>query len=321
FVDEDTIDYALVHTGMLNEQPITMAEINEFEADVDPNDTSLIPEFGDDIFGYMRELEVKLMPDPRYMDRQHALSWSMRSILIEWLVQVHERFKLLPETLCLCVNFVDRFLSTKEVMVNRLQLVGAVSLLLAAKYEELRVPSIADMEFMVEKTYSGDEIRRAERYLLRTLNFDLGWPGPISFLRRISKADNYDVATRTLAKYLIEVTLVDERFIGVPCSKVAATAHYLAMRFLGHDDWTRAHAFYSGYFESELLPTARILLENLMHPRRHRAIFEKYSERKYMKASSFVYQWFTLHDPNSLLVPLKSDIAPENQVRGDKRSK
>ncbi|ORX66600.1 hypothetical protein DL89DRAFT_270138 [Linderina pennispora] len=293
----DAIDYALVHTGELNEQPITMEEINGFEADVDPHDTSLIPEYGDDIFGYMRELEVKLMPDPNYMDRQHALSWSMRSILIDWLVQVHERFNLLPESLCLSINLIDRFLSTKEVTVNRLQLVGAVSLLLAAKYEETRVPSISDIIFMVENTYSADEIKKAERYLLRTLNFDLGWPGPLSYLRRISKANDYDAATRTLAKYLVEVTLIDERFIGVPSSKVAAVAHYLSMRFLGQTDWSRAH--------SELLPLAQIL----------------YSERRYMHASSFVYQWFTLHEPDTLLVPLRTDLKPSKPQPGDKKSK
>ncbi|KAI8323280.1 hypothetical protein GQ54DRAFT_114954 [Martensiomyces pterosporus] len=316
-VDEDTIDYALVHTGLVNEQPILMEEINEFEADVDPHDMTLIPEFGDDIFGYMRELEVRLMPDPSYMARQPSLTWSTRSILVEWLVQVHHRFNLLPETLYLCINFVDRFLSTKEILINKLQLVGAVCLLLASKYEEIHVPSIKDMVYMVEKNYTEEEILRAERFLLRMLNFDLGWPGPLSFLRRISKADDYDIATRTLAKYLIEVTLIDERFIGIPCSKVAATSHYLALRFLEKGVWTRAHAFYSGYFESELLPTAAILIEQLMSPRKHRAIYEKYADRRFLRASEFVHQWFKMNDPKSLLQPTSGDHSPESGVFAD----
>ncbi|KAJ2843371.1 B-type cyclin, partial [Coemansia brasiliensis] len=219
FVEEDTVDYALAHTGLMKEHPILMREINEFDADVDPADMTLVPEFSDDIFGYMRELEVRLMPDADYMSRQPELTWPTRAILVEWLVQVHLRFNLLPETLYLCINFVDRFLSIKEISINKIQLVGAVALLLASKYEEMHVPSIKDIEYMVENNFTEDEILRAERYILRMLNFDLGWPGPLSFLRRVSKADEYDVATRTLAKYLIEVTLIDERFIGVPCSK------------------------------------------------------------------------------------------------------
>ncbi|KAI9500508.1 B-type cyclin [Coemansia spiralis] len=310
-VEVDTIDHALSHTGLLSEHPIMMEEINEFEADVDPFDMTLIPEFSDDIFGYMRELEVQLMPNPQYITQQPALTWSTRAILVEWLVQVHQRFNLLPETLYLCINFVDRFLSAKEIVINKLQLVGAVCLLVASKYEEIHIPSVKDMEFMVEKNYKEDEILRAERYILRMLNFDLGWPGPLSFLRRISKADDYDMATRTLAKYLIEVTLIDERFIGVPCSKVAAVAHYLALRFLDKGAWTRAHAFYSGYFESELLPEAAILIELLMQPRRHRAIFEKYADRRYLRASEFVYQWFKTNSPELLIKPTKGDLIPE----------
>ncbi|KAJ2366224.1 B-type cyclin [Coemansia sp. RSA 2611] len=311
FVEVDTIDYALEHTGTRGEQPILMREIDAFEADVDPADMTLVPEFSDDIFGYMRELEVRLMADATYIERQPALTWATRSILVEWLVQVHQRFNLLPETLYLCVNFVDRFLSCKEIMINKLQLVGAVCLLLASKYEEMHVPSIKDLEYMVEKNYSEDEILRAERFILRMLNFDLGHPSPLSFLRRISKADDYDMATRTLAKYLIEVTLIDERFISVPCSKVAAAAHYLSLRLLQKGPWTRAHAFYAGYFESELLPHATVLLELLMQPRKHRAIFEKYADRRFLRASEFVYQWLKNNQPEELLVPTGDDLKPE----------
>ncbi|KAJ1769317.1 B-type cyclin [Coemansia sp. RSA 1813] len=319
-IENDTLDYALHHTGLLHEHPIMMDEINAFEADVDPLDTTLIPEFSDDIFGYMRELEVSLMPNPNYVAKQPMLSWPTRAILIEWLVQVHHRFNLLPETLYLCVNFVDRFLSAKEIVVNKLQLVGAVSLLIAAKYEEIHIPSVKDMEYMVEKNYSEEEILRAERYILRMLNFDLGWPGPLSFLRRISKADDYDMATRTLAKYLIEVTLIDERFIGVPCSKVAATAHYLALRFLDKGPWTRAHAFYSGYFESELLPHAMVLVELLMQPRRHRAIYEKYADRRFLRASEFIYQWFKVNTPDMVLRPTMGDVVPDSSANSSDRS-
>ncbi|KAJ2878999.1 B-type cyclin [Coemansia aciculifera] len=311
FVDADTIDYALTHSGLLGEAAISMAEINEFEADVNPIDTTLVPEFSDDIFGYMRDVEQRLMPNPRYMALQPALTWSTRSILIEWVVQVHERFDLLPESLYLAVNFIDRFLSIKEIAISKLQLVGAVCLLLATKYEEIHVPSVKDIEYMVEGNYKVPEILAAERFVLRMLNFDLGWPGPLSFLRRISKADAYDPQTRTLAKYLMEVTLMDERFIGVPCSKIAAIAHYLAMRFLDKGPWTRAHAFYSGYFESELLPHVSALVRLLMEPVKHRAIFEKYTARQFMRGSEFVLKWFTLNDVQYLLAPTNGDHVPE----------
>src|ERR1700733_12178185 len=173
-----------------------------------------------------------MLPNAHYMDNQAEIQWSMRSVLMDWLIQVHNRFSLLPETLFLCVNYIDRFLSCKIVSLGKLQLVGATAIFVAAKYEEINCPSVNEIVYMVDGGYSVDEILKAERFMLTMLSFELGWPGPMSFLRRISKADDYDVNTRTLAKYLLEVTIIEERFVASPPSFVAAVTHSLARRML-----------------------------------------------------------------------------------------
>jgi G2/mitotic-specific cyclin 3/4 len=94
------------------------------------------------------------------------------------------------------------------------------------------------MASMVSDSCTIDDILKAEQYMLRILQFELGWPGPMSFLRRISKADNYDLETRTLAKYFLEVTIMDERFVGSPPSFVAA--YCLALMMLEMGDWVRS---------------------------------------------------------------------------------
>lgn len=73
--------------------------------------------------------------------------------------------------------------------------------------------------------------------MLSMLHYQLGWPGPMSFLRRISKADDYDLETRTLAKYFLEITVMDERFVGSPPSFLAAGAHCLARHMLKKGEW------------------------------------------------------------------------------------
>jgi G2/mitotic-specific cyclin 3/4 len=178
-----------------------------------------------------------MLPNAHYMDLQTEIQWSMRSVLMDWLIQVHHRFALLPETLFLCVNYIDRFLSCKIVSLGKLQLVGATAIFVAAKYEEINCPSVNEIVYMVDGGYSVDEILKAERFMLTMLSFELGWPGPMSFLRRISKADDYDLETRTLAKYFLEVTIMDERFVGSPPSYVAAGAHCLARLMLKKGDW------------------------------------------------------------------------------------
>ena len=66
------------------------------------------------------------------MKKQSDITTSMRSILIDWLVEVSEEYKLHRETLFLAVNYIDRFLSYMSVQRGKLRLVGAASMFLAS---------------------------------------------------------------------------------------------------------------------------------------------------------------------------------------------
>ncbi|OAP57431.1 hypothetical protein AYL99_08169 [Fonsecaea erecta] len=272
------------------------------EVEDESYDTSMVAEYGEEIFDYMRQLEVKMLPNAHYMDNQHEIQWSMRSVLMDWLVEVHLRFNLLPETLFLTVNYIDRFLSCKVVSLAKLQLVGATAIFIAAKYEEINCPSVQEIVYMVDGGYTVDEILKAERFMLTMLQFELGFPGPMSFLRRISKADDYDLETRTLAKYFLEVTMMDERFIGSPPSFTAAASHCLARIMLRKGTWTAHHVYYSGYTYTQLRPLIKLLLECCEDPRKHhKAVFNKYCDKRYKRASAFVEteirRGFELLDP------------------------
>lgn len=263
------------------------------ENDEDTYDVTMVAEYAPEIFNYMHELEHKLAPSPTYMDNQDELKWEMRSVLIDWVVQVHSRFNLLPETLFLTVNYIDRFLSKRKVSLSRFQLVGAVALFIAAKYEEINCPTVQEVAYMADNAYSVDDFLKAERFMIDVLEFDMGWPGPMSFLRRTSKADDYDYETRTLAKYFLEITIMDARFVASQPSWLAAGSHYLSRRLLNKGHWTESHVFYSGYTESQLRPVAEIILENCRNAEtNHRAIFEKYQERRYRRSSTFVQEYF-----------------------------
>ncbi|KAI0532676.1 cyclin-like protein [Xylaria digitata] len=262
----------------------TTEEIQE-----DSWDISMVAEYGDDIFNYMKEQELTLLPNPHYMDDQGEIQWSMRSVLMDWVVQVHARFGLLPETLFLTVNYIDRFLSRKIVSLGKLQLVGATAIFIAAKYEEINCPSVQEIVYMVDGGYTVEEILKAERFMLSMLDFELGWPGPMSFLRRISKADDYDLETRTLAKYFLEAVIMDERFVASPPSYIAAGAHCLSRLILHKGEWAPPHVHYSGYTYQQLKPLVAMLLDCCRHARKHHsAVFEKYSDKRYRHASTYV---------------------------------
>ncbi|KAI0396135.1 hypothetical protein F5Y17DRAFT_137543 [Xylariaceae sp. FL0594] len=252
-------------------------------------DVSMVAEYGDEIFQYMKQQESSLLPNPHYMEIQTEIQWSMRSVLMDWVVQVHTRFGLLPETLFLTVNYIDRFLSFKVVSLGKLQLVGATAIFIAAKYEEINCPSVQEIVYMVDGGYTADEILKAERFMLSMLDFELGWPGPMSFLRRISKADDYDLETRTMAKYFLEVAIMDERLVATPPSYIAAGAHCLSRLVLRKGLWTPAHVHYSSYTYQQLKPLVSMLMDCCRTARRHHtAVYEKYSDKRYRCASTFV---------------------------------
>lgn len=205
----------------------------------DVDDPLMVAEYVGEIFEYYRTLETMTMPNPNYMDHQDDLEWKMRGILIDWLIEVHTRFRLLPETLFLAVNIIDRFLSQKVVPLDKLQLVGVTAMFIASKYEEILSPHVGNYVHVADDGFTIKEVLSAERYTLQTLKYDLSYPNPMNFLRRISKADNYDIQTRTIGKYLMEISLVDHRFMRYPQSHVAATAMYLARLMLESGPWVR----------------------------------------------------------------------------------
>jgi G2/mitotic-specific cyclin-B, other len=90
----------------------------------------------------MRNEELKYIVRPSFMDSQQDVNEKMRAILIDWLVEVHLKFKLVPETLYLTVNLIDRYLERVEVMRDKLQLVGVTAMLIASKYEEIYAPEV-----------------------------------------------------------------------------------------------------------------------------------------------------------------------------------
>ncbi|KAK8111297.1 G2/mitotic-specific cyclin-4 [Apiospora kogelbergensis] len=289
FRNNDATPWKKGQTELENAKEMVESKRTIEEIEEDQWDISMVAEYGDEIFEYMREMEIKLLPNPHYMDSQTEIQWSMRGVLMDWVVQVHGRFGLLPETLFLTANYIDRFLSLKVVSLGKLQLVGATAIFIAAKYEEINCPSVQEIVYMVDSGYTVDEILKAERFMLSMLQFCLGWPGPMSFLRRISKADDYDLETRTLSKYFLEVALMDERFVATPPSYTAAGAHCLSRLILEKGEWTPDHVYYSGYTFTQLKPVVAMMLDCCrIATRHHAAVFEKYSDKRYKRAATYV---------------------------------
>ncbi|XDA83446.1 hypothetical protein R6Z07F_013337 [Ovis aries] len=229
----------------------------------DGADPNLCSEYVKDIYAYLRQLEEEQAVKPKYL-MGREVTGNMRAILIDWLVQVQMKFRLLQETMYMTVSIIDRFMQDNCVPKKMLQLVGVTAMFVASKYEEMYPPEIGDFAFVTDNTYTKFQIRQMEMKILRALNFSLGRPLPLHFLRRASKIGEVDVELHTLAKYLMELTMLDYDMVHFPPSQIAAGAFCLALKILDNGEWTPTLQHYLSYTEESLLVVMQHLAKNVV---------------------------------------------------------
>uniref|UniRef100_A0A673LTN5 Cyclin A1 n=1 Tax=Sinocyclocheilus rhinocerous TaxID=307959 RepID=A0A673LTN5_9TELE len=246
------------------------------EDDASPEDI-LCEEYAEDIHRYLRECEVKYRPKPGYMRKQPDITSGMMIILVDWLVEVGEEYKLCSETLYLAVNYLDRFLSCMSILRVKLQLVGTAAVLLA----EVCPPEVDEFVYITDDTYTKKQLVRMEQHLLRVLAFDLTAPTVHQFLMQYTLEEHICVRT-----YLSELSLLEvDSFVQYLPSKTAAAAFCL---LLGVSFWQPENLYaFTGYSLVVISPCLKEL--HKLHlgaaGRPQQAIQEKYKRSKYCGVS------------------------------------
>ncbi|EAS06339.1 amine-terminal domain cyclin (macronuclear) [Tetrahymena thermophila SB210] len=130
----------------------------------------------------MKEQEIDYLPNPDYFDNQTEITCMMRCILFDWMFDVCMSLMLKRETVYLSLNYVDRYLSQKQVTKLNLQLVGAVSLYMACKIEEIQPPSISEFAKCTDDGYTVAQIVEYELLMLKAFDWKLNPPTQITWL-------------------------------------------------------------------------------------------------------------------------------------------
>ncbi|KAJ2013704.1 G2/mitotic-specific cyclin [Coemansia sp. S680] len=264
----------------------------------DSDDPQMVSEYISDIIEYLRERELVTMPNPAYMTMQKKLTWDMRRELVNWIVKIHYQLRLLPETLFLAVNILDRFLCKRKIRARWLQLIGVTAVMVACKYGESVTPHLSDFIYLAGNSCTAQEILTTEIVILTALDFDMSYPNPMTFLRRVSKAEGYNKQTRAVAQYLMEVCIMDHRLMQYPPSKIAAAGIYLGRRMLESGPWTANLRHYSGYTEEEIEPLVAVMLDHVLATPDDEFVFRKYQKRRFLAASDFCFEWAAYHHQN-----------------------
>ncbi|XP_057794410.1 putative cyclin-A3-1 [Salvia miltiorrhiza] len=285
-------------------KPKTKRNVRKGEKAFDSNveeksdDPQMCATYASDIYQYLHKMEKEpsRRPSLDYIEKvQRDVSANMRGILVDWLVEVAEEYRLQSDTLYLTVSYIDRFLSANVITRQRLQLLGVSSMLIACKYEEINPAHVEDFCYITDNTYTREEVMKMESDVLTSLKFEMGSPTTKTFLRRFTRIaqgddESYNLELEFLGCYLAELSLLDYECLKFLPSLVAASVILLS-RFTLHPKlhpWNSALQQYSKYKASDLKECVGILLD-LQSKRRGStlvAIREKYKQHKFKCVST-----------------------------------
>ncbi|KAH7289592.1 hypothetical protein KP509_30G011000 [Ceratopteris richardii] len=267
--------------------------------DIDENfkDPQMCGCYAPEIYYFLQMAELRSRPSKNFMETvQRDINPSMRGILIDWLVEVADEYKLVPDTLYLTVAYIDRFLSGNVVNRQKLQLLGISCMLIASKYEEICAPSIEEFCYITDNTYCRDEVLRMEKGVLNYLQFELSGPTTKTFLRRFIRAAQAGKKPSTqlefLGNYLAELTLLDYGFLKYLPSMIASSAVFLAKVTLDPTvrPWTLTLQHYTGYKASELADCVVAIHQLQCNKKKCTlpAVREKYRNQKFKSVAELV---------------------------------
>jgi hypothetical protein len=250
----------------------------------------LVDEYIDDIFQHLKEIEFNITTNPHYMKSQTDINEKMRSILIDWLVEVHLKFKLVPETLFLTVNLIDRYLNKKIIMRNRLQLVGVTAMLIACKYEEIYAPEVKDFVYITDKAYTKEEIFAMENDILFTLDFNVTVPSSFRYMEIFNRYLKLEENAIMFCRYLLELFLIEYKMIKYNPSLLAASTMYITLKITKKTDAEKVTELI-GYTDEVLKECAKDICQILDNVEKNslQAVRNKFSLPKFMEVAKIKF--------------------------------
>ena len=279
------------------------------------------------------------------MEKQCEINSDMRAILIDWLVQVHLKFKLLPETLFMTVSLIDKYLEKCQVDRENLQLVGISALFISSKYEEIYPPHTKVREPQIQKkpigsgqlfswlpagfsgrliitagsrkasaplqpptllttlpfrqdfievtdrTYTKYQLFEMEGKILQALDFEITIPSSLRFLDRYCRVMNIEYESKQyfVCRYLLELTLLDVKYLQYSASNIACSAIYLSQKLFHQEEcWNESITSHAKYTEKQVRFCSRDLCLQLkdIAKNSNEAIRKKFLNKKFLEVAT-----------------------------------
>jgi len=220
---------------------------------------------------------------PIYMENQPYMTTHSRSMLVCRMISLHYNFQLLPETLSLAVNILDRVLTKRSVvMENELELIGVTSLLISSKfhdtYQEPQHQKLVDYlkgkmchKFHTSQkkvTHTENDVIKMERDILTRVDYRISVPTAYTFLYMFLDATGGLANHRDIiqdASFILDSTLVIDHLLEYLPSEIASGSIVIARMANGSAPWSEDFATYTTYSTEDVMPIARSILSTISH--------------------------------------------------------
>lgn len=299
----------LCHRNIACINPILLTYTNavlHHSTEKNSEDVLMVADYVTDMFQYLYSRETTSRP-MSYMSEQRDINARMRAILVDSLIEVHMKFRLVTDTLYLCVNIIDRYCNLVQVPRNKLQLVGVTALLIACKYEEIYPPEVRDCVYITDRAYQRQEVLDMEQDMLSRLRFKITVPTAFPFLKRFLSITDATTLTKFAVHYYMERTLQEHDLLKYRPSLVGAASVALALNnpdILKKEqskrikqpglEGTKILLEYTGFMPEELFECASVIARKIgeepvtASKRQLVAVKRKYDNKKYQFVSTSV---------------------------------
>ena len=231
-----------------------LREVDDIDMGEDASPINLCSTYAEKMYDYFFENEQVFLVNPTYLSSHRHINESMRGVLIDWIAEVHFKFKLASETLYLTVNIIDRYLErVHDVTTSKLQLIGVTALLLASKVEDIYPPELKELAYITSNAYTTRDIIQMESRMAGVLNFNFTVPTVYTFISRFLKAAHADKMMVQTACYLAERSLQEYSMLQFPPSVVAAQCIRSARMMTNRYPWSPTLKKYCRLDEEDLV--------------------------------------------------------------------
>jgi len=238
-----------------------------------------------------------------FMAAQKDLNFRMRGVLVDWLLEVHRKFKMLPSTCFLSINLLDRYLAKRQISRKKLQLTGCCCLWIASKYHEIYAPEMDDFIYISDNAFSEQELMKCEIDILKTLSFALTVPTVLSFAERYIKVAEYYLVKQREIKIISDLIMfiAESSILNYSLSKkhpsvvgaagfvyaCMATKVFSVQRFV--DDGL---AKVVGYNLKQMMPALKEIdkMVRSQKANKHKSVYKKYCSSQYSRIGKIDFE-------------------------------